>query len=604
MKAISTQPTDVKHLFTNYEFVIPAFQRPYSWVDKDQCQVLWDDLIEFYESNQNSASKWFLGSIVLCKNSSTDEKSESDDVRYVVDGQQQLTTLFILLSAIKNKFNTYKGLLDILRPKDELAGEMEPRARIRSCVPEDGAFADLLNQFACENDPVIDKKLFKSNFARNFDFFRAQLKDWIGQVDSRGTSGDAYKNGFVKFLLNRVEILCIECEDEEDAFRVFEVVNDRGMELSPVQIVKPRLMKDLNENERSVFLEDWGRWTNPEEKKEDNTPLISFLFQVLKEIRSVGTRGVPDYQKTSLNKFFKNESLGNVQNDINKLFAIHKWNPPDELLVLMEILERISSKTYKVPLYAYLYIRGKMTQKNGSFSLAKSEEQKAVKFCRDFVRFLYGLSLVERTARDDIRKPCYDLVKWVLDKKSPYKLSLGKEDLKKIKSRLETDFEKEDCYKHGLGTGMMLLASYLFAKKGKGRMEKLAALLRMGFEREHICPRKSGYAWAGAWNEEVHGELVNSIGNLIPLEKEINIDARNNAFTVKRDGERGRGAFRDQKAAVGYRKSISPEAYDYLGKHGDEWSVEDVRTFAKKKCLLILKFLTDNPECAKCQFQG
>lgn len=597
MKAISTQPTNIKKLFLDAEYVIPAFQRPYSWIDRDQCQVLWDDLTEFYECNQDSSSKWFLGSIVLSKNS-TDEKDVSDEVRYVVDGQQRLTTLFILLSVIKNKFNTYRGLLDILRPKDELAGEMESRARIRSCVPEDSSCADLLNRFACGNDPVIDEKLLKSNFARNFDFFMAKLKDWIDQADSRGRGGDAYKNGFVKFLLNRVEVLCIECEDEEDAFRVFEVVNDRGMELSPVQIVKPRLMKDLNESERNTFLEDWGRWTNSEERKEDNTPLISFLFQTLKEIRSVRVRGVPDYQKTSLNKFFKNESLENVQNDINKLFAIHKWNPPDELFVLMEILERISSKTYKVPLYAYFYSQGKVTQKAGMFSLSKIGEQKAVKFCRDFVRFLYGLSLVDKTARDDIRKPCYDLVKWVFDKKSPYKLRLGKEDLRRIKVRLE-NFEKEDCYKRGLGTGMMLLSSYLFAKKGKGRMENLAALIRKGFEREHICPRKSGYAWAGAWNEEIHRELVNSIGNLIPLEKEINIDAKNNSFSVKRDGERGRGVFRDQKMAVGYKKSISPEAYDFLGKHGDVWSPDDVRGFAKAKCLRILQFLKADPECAK-----
>ena len=78
----------------------------------------------------------------------------------------------------------------------------------------------------------------------------------------------------VKFILNRVELLCIECDDEEDAFRLFEVVNDRGMELSPVQVIKPSMMRGMNEDDKREFLEDWGRWTDAGESKEDNGPLV------------------------------------------------------------------------------------------------------------------------------------------------------------------------------------------------------------------------------------------------------------------------------------------------------------------------------------------
>lgn len=598
MKAISVQPAKVSKLFSDWEYVIPAFQRPYSWVAKEQCQQLWEDLTEFYDCNQNAKSTWFLGSIVLCKTSSIDDGLTNDSVRYVVDGQQRLTTLFILLAVLKNRFNTYKGLSGSLRPKDELTDDLESRARIRSLVPEDADYAGVLNQFACDNEIIYDEKSAKSNFVKNFEYFTGKLDEWLLKVDSNEGRAVSYKEGFVKFLLNRVELLCIECEDEEDAFRVFEVVNDRGLELSAVQIIKPRLMQRLDDDGRKRFLEDWGRWTDVEEKKEDNNPLISFLFQTLKEIRSVTLSGSPDYQKTSLSKFFKTETLANVQADINKLFSIHKWDPPDELLILMAVLEQITSKTYKVLLYSYLFNLGKVN-KSGDFFLATKDAKKAVNFCRDLVRFLYGLSIVGKTSRDDMRRPCYDQVKWVFDKKAPYKLILGKDDLKEVKRRLEDEFEKVDCYKRGYLTGMILLASYLYAKKGKGRMENLARLLRKGFEREHICPKKSGYAWAGAWTTEIHAELVNSIGNLIPLEEEINLDARNNDFIVKRDGERGSGKFRDQKGAVGYRESMSPEAYDYLGRHDGGWSPEEVRLFARKKCSLILKFLETAPEGIK-----
>ena len=596
MKAISTQPFKVSKLFSDFEYVIPAFQRPYSWIDKDQCQTLWEDLTEFYDENQDSDSKWFLGSIVLYKNSYISSATKNEEVRYVVDGQQRLTTLFILLAVLKNKFGTYKGLQNILSPKDELTDNLKDYARIRSDVPEDAKDAEMLYRFASENDFVADGKQM-NKFVRNFEFFREKVNRWIGAVDLREKNPRLYKEGFLKFILNRVELLCIECDDEEDAFRLFEVVNDRGMELSPVQVIKPSMMRGMNEDDKREFLEDWGRWTDAGESKEDNGPLVSFLFQVLKEIRSVKAKGNPDYQKTSLSKFFVKGELNNVQADINKLYAIHKWSmcvPDSELYVLKMILDQVQSKTYKTALFAFLYNVGKLNSKTGEFTLSAVNQKGAIKFCRDLVRFLYGLSLVGKTSRDDIRKPCYDQVKWVFDRKSDYKLVLAKDDLKKIEDRLNANFEEENCYQRGLGTGLMLLASYLYACKGKGRMDKLAALLRKGFEREHICPKKSGAAWVENWDKDVHEKLVNSIGNLIPLEKEINLRVQNNVFKLKRDGEDVHKTFRDQqKEAVRYRDSLSPEAREYLTKY-DTWTPENVREFAKKKCNLILKFLKDD----------
>ena len=101
-----------------------------------------------------------------------------------------------------------------------------------------------------------------NKFVLNFEFFREKVNGWIGAVDLREKNPRLYKEGFLKFILNRVELLCIECDDEEDAFRLFEVVNDRGMELSPVQVIKPSMMRGMNEDDKREFLEDWGRWTD------------------------------------------------------------------------------------------------------------------------------------------------------------------------------------------------------------------------------------------------------------------------------------------------------------------------------------------------------
>ena len=79
-----------------HEFIIPEYQRPYSW-GNEQCDRLWEDLSGFLERATDGVGddndQYFLGSIVVYPN--------PDDMRilYVVDGQQRLTTLIMLVRA-------------------------------------------------------------------------------------------------------------------------------------------------------------------------------------------------------------------------------------------------------------------------------------------------------------------------------------------------------------------------------------------------------------------------------------------------------------------------------------------------------------------------
>ena len=88
---------DLAHVFCeDYLFSVPGYQRPYSW-KTEQAQALFDDILDFMHSapstNKNELPAYFLGSILLIKKTS-DPKAD------IVDGQQRLTTLTILVSAI------------------------------------------------------------------------------------------------------------------------------------------------------------------------------------------------------------------------------------------------------------------------------------------------------------------------------------------------------------------------------------------------------------------------------------------------------------------------------------------------------------------------
>lgn len=72
------------------KFTIPEYQRPYSW-DIEKCETLWDDILNYHQ-DQNKGDKYFLGTIVTCKDSEVEGIS-------VIDGQQRITSFFLLLRA-------------------------------------------------------------------------------------------------------------------------------------------------------------------------------------------------------------------------------------------------------------------------------------------------------------------------------------------------------------------------------------------------------------------------------------------------------------------------------------------------------------------------
>lgn len=79
------------------EFVIPEYQRPYAW-STDEINTLWEDLVNF--ANQRSEKTYFLGAIVFYEN----ENGEQE----IIDGQQRLTSLFLMLRAIYSKLESMK----------------------------------------------------------------------------------------------------------------------------------------------------------------------------------------------------------------------------------------------------------------------------------------------------------------------------------------------------------------------------------------------------------------------------------------------------------------------------------------------------------------
>lgn len=235
----------------DYVFRIPDYQRPYSWTT-EQARELIEDLLMFIDANPGKLAdmpSYFLGSIVLIKGDSP----KSD----VVDGQQRLTTLTLLLAAIranvepKLRANITKRLYE---EGDVLAGTADTfRLTLRErdaeffqrYVQKVEGFADLLKLEAAVADS-------RRNLRDNARLYQQKVAALTEQR----------RIELASFILQRCYVVVVATSDEASAFRIFSVLNSRGLDLTATDILKANIIGSIPESLRDGYT---GKWEKAEE---------------------------------------------------------------------------------------------------------------------------------------------------------------------------------------------------------------------------------------------------------------------------------------------------------------------------------------------------
>lgn len=208
----------------SHQIEVPDYQREYAW-GKEQWGELWDDIYALTRDREHH----FLGSIVVIERKGDIKKLE------LVDGQQRLTTISILLCAIRDRFEEDEEYTDIAELVD---GFLE----IQSKTTGEGYQKIKLNKF---HNPDYKKVLAgnvdlleDSQIGDAYDYYQDKLEDVkIEKVQ------DIYDE-----LINSITIVQIDCDSEISAFRLFESLNDKGLDLGAVDLVKNRIFMEANEN--------------------------------------------------------------------------------------------------------------------------------------------------------------------------------------------------------------------------------------------------------------------------------------------------------------------------------------------------------------------
>ena len=221
-----------KLLNTSRQFIVPIFQRNYSW-QKSQYEQLWFDILRAskFKEKQNH----FIGSIVYIDMGTPAGRPQQ---LLLIDGQQRLTTISILLCAIKDyvqKFNLETKLINLAKIKNQFlynSDEIdEDRYKLLLNVQDKETYIKLIdNTIFTVNKPA-------TNIIKCYEFFYERIEDFIkqhGQIDE--IYAGIFKLSLVSISLDK---------DSDNPQMIFESMNSTGKDLSQTDLLRNYLLMDL-----------------------------------------------------------------------------------------------------------------------------------------------------------------------------------------------------------------------------------------------------------------------------------------------------------------------------------------------------------------------
>ncbi|WP_265500746.1 DUF262 domain-containing protein [Paracoccus beibuensis] len=231
-------------------YEIPAYQRPYSW-EKGNVEQLLDDVWEAYVANDE---EYFIGSLITIER----EKGRLYDV---VDGQQRLTTLNLIFSRLRDAVDepAKSELGRRVLPRNALTGEEEtPRLTLRQ---RDQNF---FRRHVLSGEVVPEA--LRKEVAKEQDAPKQRIIENLEAIDSFMAQHDQKTlKLFANYLLSRVYVVFVTTASWQSAYRLFNVLNARGMALSNADLIKSMLFARLGGNAaRSSDLDE--AWLELEEQ--------------------------------------------------------------------------------------------------------------------------------------------------------------------------------------------------------------------------------------------------------------------------------------------------------------------------------------------------
>lgn len=555
----------IKELFGNADalYKIPQYQRPYKWED-EQVEKLWIDIFEAFENEEDN---YFLGSIITAKPRDNENSAYVD----VVDGQQRLTTLMILFCVIRDLFpqinsgkseiNPFAIDIDIISFSISQFGKSK-RLKLFTHRQHQSDFEDII----LNGNTKVLKKPYKYQiktdeepkykFINTAVIFREKLED-LGLIQSEN---------LINFLFNSVKIIRIDCKNRDFAIKLFQVLNDRGMDLTAADLIKSFLLErlynrykddsDTSKIKEEQFIADWREMEQTIKTCDIN---LNELF-IIYEYYILGQnpkKSLYDELQDAFKELDPNWIIGDI-----KKFASTYYKD------IFESRDKL--------LYSFWYLRWNMYWKSILLSALHTNYSQYQELKKELRRFYYLYWIGGKTL-SQIKQTSFNLIKWIREKRSIHEIrkDLNEKIAKDNMINLAlNNLTSEQIASEVWCKPLLLMMEYNVDDDNTPSLIELDRDLHL----EHILPVK--YFKFNEWNyisKEVSSKWLNSAGNLTLLSGAKNIEASNNPLNIKIEVYKGKGKYEDKDDKITKFKITQSILTDYeSNKFNKQWNLDSM----------------------------
>ncbi len=595
--------SDYLRIKKNEMFVIPEYQRAYSWTNTEHCDKLWQDIEAFMESGDDDP--YFFGTIIV------DCSDNADNGKFsLIDGQQRTTTFLLLLKALQLKLDLTlsimpdndetkslkKGMhrkrdqiIDIIYKTygndEELDKIIDDRSLAKGIVIVENK--SINEQFSSDLQSILEAKDYNeaekncikiprrqkdnkyTNFFRNFKFFYNKL----------GEYQESQLNTFAQTFLNKCQIIEIRSWQIEQAITMFNSLNSTGMPLSDADIISAQLYSNAGEHKNDFN----KKWSDIIKITNDLSALkIASIDSVLQQYMYISRAktkeymrtGTPDVTTPGLRKFYTVIHKELLKDPLKLCDEFNKIAETWDFIKDYPTVKLLLKFNENAKIYLMSYLRRFEPQK------IKKSDVDDIALC--LIRLFVVLELVDFGFSSN-----------------KFKTFLFGENTKIVNANVPIDEIKEDFNRH-ITTNwnqdelkqslidydkniLVFLNEFLYAQKNNIRFD-----FSESTNVEHIMPA-SGHNIdsirldANIATPEEFKNIVNKLGNKILLEEDINKSIGREWFMTKKQ--------QSINSKAGYKDSKFGLALSLVNYEKDKWTKEDIENCTNKVADRIVNFI-------------
>lgn len=506
-KDIDPEKPNVHEVFSitgGLRYIIPRYQRAYAW-DKENGEKLWKDINNVLLNQDND---YFIGTMVL---SQTEDSTNIE----VIDGQQRLTTLSLLLLSLYLHYaeldssKASKHILKYLKIGD-IDDEYEVLTLSRVNL---SLFSELLNINSIKEYKQYKEKKYKNEIKSNkcifdvLDYFIEEIEQ--GKISDHNLEMNRL-NELLKIIRNNIFFLTLKVTDYAEASKLFEVLNNRGVDLTKADLIKNHLFAQAEKQSSLVTVEkNWN-------KLEDNIG-IDKLEQFFRYFSLIYSKNDDMYVR--MEETIHNKSALTVSNlivehsDRYKVFLEPSYSSDDKESLLYEELKILGVSQF----YSFILA----TYDKFSFS-------EIINLLEYVLKFTFRYSTICGKNPNRLESLYAELAYKINDGKCT--IDFIKEEILKLNPS-EQEFKLFFLEKEFKSTK---IPRYILGKIEESISTNEKTIDFDAVHLEHIMPKKiDKWKTVNVKYEKLHQKYLHQIGNMTLLSEKINTSIKNDIFSRK-----------------------------------------------------------------------